>query len=163
MPKTVNICKDYETFLQYYRQYVRNYMRKLSPKSYYPEPNTLADRFAYLRASESKQCSNTFYNQQYQLLTPDDPWLTVIYANSHRFALAGTYTRRIHSVRIRVFAVITPYTVHEWYIDYSPSAPTYIGRVPPWRTYYHWWKADNEHLAITDDEKVADVCYQEEY
>lgn len=163
MPKTVNICKDYETFLQYFKQYLRHYKRKLSPKSYYSEPNTLADRFAYLRASERKQCSNTFYNQRYRLLTPYDPWLTVIYANSHRFALAGTYSRRIHGVRIAVFVVITQYTVYEWYISDNPTEPTYIGRVPPWRTYYHWWKVDNKDLTATNDEEAADVCYKEEY
>ena len=162
MPKTANICKDYETFLQYYKQYLRHYGRKLSLESYYPEPNTPDDRFAYLRASERKQTSNTFYNQRYRQLTPDDKWLTVISATCHRYTLAGTYTRRMHGVRISVFVVITQYAIHEWYIDNDSTEPTYIGRVPPWRTYYHWWMVDND-LTATDNEKAADVCYKEEY
>ena len=162
MPKTANICKDYETFLQYYKQYLRHYGRKLSPESYYLGHNTTDDRFAYLRASERKQTSNTFYNQRYRQLTPDDPWLTVISATCHRYTLAGTYTRRMYGVRVTVFVVITQYAIHEWYIDFDRMEPTYIGRVPPWRTYYHWWKVDND-LTATDNEKVADVCYKEEY
>ena len=162
MPKTANICKDYETFLQYYKQYLRHYGRKLSLESYYPEPNTPDDRFAYLRASERKQTSNTFYNQRYRQLTPDDKWLTVISATCHRYTLAGTYTRRMYGVRISVFVVITQYAIHEWYIDNDSTEPTYIGRVPPWRTYYHWWMVDND-LTATDNEKAADVCYKEEY
>lgn len=161
MPKTVNINNDHKTFLQYYKQYLQHYGRKLSPKSYYTEPNTTDDKFAYTHASEAKQDSNTWYNQRYKLLTPDDKWLTVIYANSQRYALAGTYTRRLYGMHITVFVVITQHTIHEWYIDFDPTHPTYIGRVPPLRTYYHWWEVNHE-LSTTDNEGLIDEHYKED-
>ena len=94
---SVNISNDRRAFLQYYKQYLQHYGRKLSPKSYYTELNTAGDKFAYIRASEAKQSSNTWYNQRYKLLTPDDKWLTVISANCHRYTLAGWH---IHSQTI---------------------------------------------------------------
>lgn len=160
MADTINISKDRETFLHYYSLYLRHYKRKLSPKSYYSEPNTSDDKFAYTRASENKQYYNTLYNQRYKLLTPDDPWLTVISATCHRYTLAGTYTRRLFSMRVAVFVVITQYAIHEWYIDFDCTQPTYIGRVPAWRTYYHGWNVED---TLSDDERDADYCYSEEY
>lgn len=160
MAKNLSITKDRETFLHYYSLYLQHYGRKLSPESYYPEPNTSDDKFAYTRASENKQHYNTLYNQRYRQLTPDDLWLTVISATCHRYTLAGTYTRRIYGVRVTVFAVITQYSIHEWYIDGDPSTPTYIGRVPAWRTYAHWW--DTTHDVTTyNDERITDECYEE--
>lgn len=163
MARNINMCiyEDYKVFLQYYKEYLRYYKRKLSPKSYYTEHNTSDDTFAYAHASEAKQNSNTWYNQRYKLLTPDDQWLTVIYANSHRYTMAGTYTRRLFGLYVTVFAVITQHTVHEWYINGAVlSKPAYIGRVPPWRTYYHWWKVDCD-LSATDDARIDDECYEE--
>ena len=160
MAGTINISKDRETFLHYYSLYLRHYKSKLSPKSCYPEPNTTDDKFAYGRASENKQYYNTLYNQRYKLLTPDDPWLTVISANCHRYTLAGTYVRRLYGMRVTVFAVITQHSIHEWYIDFDPTTPTYIGRVPAWRTYAHWWDTSIDYTK-TDDERLADKCYTE--
>lgn len=155
-----NITNDRKAFEQYYKQYLQHYGRKLSPKSYYTEPNTPGDKFAYTRTSETKQYYNILYNQRYKLLTPDDKWLTVIYANCHQYTLAGTYTRRLYGVRVTVFVVITRHIIHEWYIDFDPTEPTYIGRVPAWRTYCHWWDTTHD-LSKTDNEKIADECYEE--
>lgn len=156
----VKISKDYETFWQYYSSYLQHYGRKLSPDSYYTEPNKPGDKFAYIRASENKQHYNTLYNQRYKLLTPNDKWLTVISANCHRYTLAGTYVRRLYGMRITVFAVITQYKIYEWYIDNDHKKPTYIGRVPAWKTYYHWWDTSIDYTK-TDDERLADKCYTE--
>ena len=158
MADTINISKDREAFLHYYSLYLQHYTRKLSPKSYYPEPNTSDDTFAYTRASENKQHYNTLYNQRYRQLMPEDPWLTVISATCHRYTLAGTYIRHLYGMRIIVFAVITQYAIHEWYIDFDGRQPTYIGRVPAWRTYYHWWNVED---TLSDDERLADKCYTE--
>ena len=160
MAKNLNISKDRDAFLHYYSLYLQHYGRKLSPKSCCYQHNTTDDKFAYIRASDNKQYYNTLYNQRYLQLTPEDPWLTVISATCHRYTLAGTYTRRIFSMRVTVFAVITQYAIHEWYIDDDASTPTYIGRVPAWRTYYHWWNAED---TLSDDERDADYCYSEEY
>ena len=160
MAKNLNISKDREQFLHYYSLYLQHYKRNLSPKSYYSEPNTTDDKFAYIRVSDNKQYYNTLYNQRYKLLTPDDPWLTVISATCHRYTLAGTYTRRLFSMRVTVFVVITQHTIHEWYIDFDPSEPTYIGRVPEWRTYCHWWDTTHD-VTTTDDERITDECYEE--
>lgn len=160
MAKNINISKDRDAFLHYYSLYLQHYGRKLSPKSYYYQHNTTDDKFAYIRASENKQYYNMLYNQRYRQLTPEDPWLTVISAACHRYTLAGTYTRRLFCMKITVFAVITQHTIHEWYIDDDPSTPTYIGRVPAWRTYYHWWNVED---TLSDDERDADYYYSEEY
>ena len=160
MAKNINISKDRKTFLQYYSLYLQHYGRKLSPDSYYYEHNTTDDKFAYIRASENKQHYNTLYNQRYRLLMPKDTWLTVISANSHQYTLAGTYTRRLYGLRVTVFAVITQYTIHEWYIDFDSTEPTYIGRVPAWRTYCHWWDTTHD-VTTTEDERITDECYEE--
>ena len=160
MAGTVNISKDREQFLHYYSLYLQHYKLKLSPESYYSEPNTLYDKFAYISASENKQYYNTLYNQRYKLLTPNDQWLTVISATCHRYTLAGTYTRQLYGMRVTVFAVITQHTIHEWYIDFDRTQPTYIGRVPAWRTYSHWWDVSIDYTN-TDDETAADDCYTE--
>lgn len=160
MAKNININKDRDAFLHYYSLYLQHYGRKLSPKSYYYQHNTTDDKFAYTRVSENKQYYNMLYNQRYRQLIPEDPWLTVISATCHRYTLAGTYTRRLYGVRVTVFAVITQHTIHEWYIDDDPTTPTYIGRVPAWRTYYHWWNVED---TLSDDERDADYCYSEEY
>lgn len=160
MAKNINISKDRDAFLHYYSLYLQHYGRKLSPKSYYYQHNTTDDKFAYIRVSENKQYYNMLYNQRYLKLTPEDPWLTVISATCHRYTLAGTYTRRLFCMKVTVFAVITQHTIHEWYIDDDPSTPTYIGRVPAWRTYYHWWNVED---TLSDDERDADYCYSEEY
>ena len=160
MAKNINISKDRETFLHYYSLYLQHYGRKLSPESYYYEHNTTDDKFAYSRVSENKQHYNTLYNQRYKLLTPCDTWLTVISATCHRYTLAGTYTRRLYGVRVTVFAVITQYTIHEWYIDFDRTEPAYIGRVPAWRTYAHWWDTTHD-VTTTEDERITDECYEE--
>lgn len=156
------IESDYKKFTSYYQQYLAKYKRKLSPQSDYTEPNTSCDTYAYTRASDTKEEYNTLYNQRYGQLTPQDPWLTVISATCHHYTLAGTYQRELHGILLTVFVVITPHRIHEWYIDNDPVTPVYIGRVPAWRTYYHWWDVKSSVAVTTDDERLIDEQYKED-
>lgn len=121
----------YEQYIALYREYYDRGLTKEDGKYY-----------AYKHCSQAKRTIYTLWNEWLKARrdagteTLDDHFIVLTH-NCHTYTIGAMYAVPAEDTTLRIFIVVTPHHIYEWYVDTYSLTPCYIGPVPAHRTQYH--------------------------